>query len=91
MPWATNPGKRPFGGGRAEPVALTPAGATPDHPTRAAGSRAGSKGWRSTDEAAPSVISSAWQVDGILTTLLEDGYDRARIHAVENKTVVTDR
>jgi uncharacterized protein (DUF362 family) len=38
----------------------------------------------------PACSSQPWQVDGILTTLLADGYDRARIAAVENKTVVTD-
>jgi hypothetical protein len=29
-------------------------------------------------------------VDGVLTTLVEDGYDRARLFPVENKTVVTN-
>jgi uncharacterized protein (DUF362 family) len=38
----------------------------------------------------PACSSQPWQVDGMLTTLLEDGYERARIHPVENKTVVTD-
>ena len=38
----------------------------------------------------PACSSQPWQVDGILTTLLEDGYDRARLFPVENKTVVTD-
>lgn len=38
----------------------------------------------------PACSSQPWQVDGILSTLLEDGYDRARILPVENKTVVTD-
>jgi hypothetical protein len=38
----------------------------------------------------PSCSSQPWQVDGVLTTLLEDGYDRARIFPVENKTVVTN-
>src|SRR6058998_1324953 len=38
----------------------------------------------------PACSSQPWQVDGILTTLLEDGYDRRRIFPVENKTVVTD-
>ncbi len=37
----------------------------------------------------PACSSQPWQVDGILTTLLEDGYDRARIFPLENKTVVT--
>ncbi|MBI2218053.1 MAG: DUF362 domain-containing protein [Candidatus Rokubacteria bacterium] len=38
----------------------------------------------------PACSSQPWQVDGILTTLLADGYDRARILPVENKTVVTN-
>src|SRR5437667_4315445 len=38
----------------------------------------------------PACSSQPWQVDGVLTTLLEDGYDRHRILPVENKTVVTD-
>jgi uncharacterized protein (DUF362 family) len=38
----------------------------------------------------PACSSQPWQVDGILTTLLADGYDRARIVPVENKTVVTN-
>src|SRR2546425_10929175 len=38
----------------------------------------------------PACSSQPWQVDGVLTTLLADGYDRARIFPVENKTVVTD-
>ena len=38
----------------------------------------------------PACSSQPWQVDGVLTTLLSDGYDRARIFPVENKTVVTD-
>src|SRR5215470_15920411 len=38
----------------------------------------------------PACSSQPWQVDGVLTTLLEDGYDRRRILPVENKTVVTD-
>ncbi|MBI2160760.1 MAG: DUF362 domain-containing protein [Candidatus Rokubacteria bacterium] len=38
----------------------------------------------------PACSSQPWQVDGVLTTLLEDGYGRARIFPVENKTVVTD-
>jgi len=38
----------------------------------------------------PACSSQPWQVDGILTALLEDGYDRRRIFPVENKTVVTD-
>jgi uncharacterized protein (DUF362 family) len=38
----------------------------------------------------PACSSQPWQVDGVLTTLLSDGYDRRRIFPVENKTVVTD-
>jgi len=38
----------------------------------------------------PACSSQPWQVDGVLSTLLEDGYDRRRIFPVENKTVVTD-
>jgi len=38
----------------------------------------------------PACSSQPWQVDGILTTLAEDGYDRRRIFPVENRTVVTN-
>ncbi len=38
----------------------------------------------------PACSSQPWQVEGIVNTLIEDGYDRARILPVENKTVVTD-
>jgi uncharacterized protein (DUF362 family) len=38
----------------------------------------------------PACSSQPWQVDGVLTTLLADGYARARIFPVENKTVVTN-
>jgi Domain of unknown function (DUF362) len=38
----------------------------------------------------PACSSQPWQVDGIATALLEDGYDRRRIVPVENKTVVTN-
>ncbi len=38
----------------------------------------------------PACSSQPWQVDGVLTALLADGYDRARLHPVENKTVVTN-
>jgi uncharacterized protein (DUF362 family) len=38
----------------------------------------------------PACSSQPWQVEGIVSTLIEDGYDRARILQVENKTVVTD-
>lgn len=36
----------------------------------------------------PACSSSPWQVDGVLRTLVKDGYEN--IVAVENKTVVTD-
>jgi uncharacterized protein (DUF362 family) len=38
----------------------------------------------------PACSSQPWQVDGILKTLLDNGYDRRRILPVENKTVVTN-
>jgi intein/homing endonuclease len=38
----------------------------------------------------PACSSQPWQVDGIVSTLLDDGYDRARLFPVENKTVVTN-
>jgi intein/homing endonuclease len=38
----------------------------------------------------PACSTQPWQLDGVLTTLLTDGYDRRRIFPVENKTVVTD-
>ena len=38
----------------------------------------------------PACSSQPWQVDGILTALADDGYDRRRILPVENKTVVTN-
>src|SRR5262249_62421577 len=38
----------------------------------------------------PACSSQPWQVDGVATALLEDGYDRRRLFHVENKTVVTN-
>lgn len=38
----------------------------------------------------PACSSPPWQLDGVLTTMLADGYDRRRLFPVENKTVVTD-
>ena len=38
----------------------------------------------------PACSSQPWQVDGVATTLLEDGFDHSRIFHVENKTVVTN-
>ncbi|MBI4161944.1 MAG: DUF362 domain-containing protein [Acidobacteria bacterium] len=38
----------------------------------------------------PACSSEPWQLEGVLRALLEDGFDRDRIRAVENRTVVTD-
>lgn len=38
----------------------------------------------------PGCSSSPWQLEGVLKTLLEDGYSRDKIFPVENRTVVTD-
>ncbi len=38
----------------------------------------------------PACSSQPWQVDGVLGTMLADGFDRDRIIPIENKTVVTD-
>lgn len=38
----------------------------------------------------PGCSSSPWQLEGVLKTLLEDGYSKDKILPVENKTVVTD-
>jgi hypothetical protein len=38
----------------------------------------------------PACSSQPWQVEGVLDTLLADGYDRTRLIPVENRTVVTD-
>src|SRR6266571_6075000 len=38
----------------------------------------------------PACSSQPWQVDGVLMTLLADGYDRARLFPGENQTVVTN-
>src|SRR5215831_5042521 len=38
----------------------------------------------------PSCSSQPWQVDGVLSKLIRDGFDRARILPLENKTVVTN-
>ncbi|OLD63241.1 MAG: iron-sulfur cluster-binding protein [Acidobacteria bacterium 13_1_40CM_2_68_5] len=38
----------------------------------------------------PACSSQPWQVEGVLSTMLEDGYDRTRLLPAENKTVVTD-
>jgi uncharacterized protein (DUF362 family) len=38
----------------------------------------------------PACSTQPWQLEGVVTTLLEDGYRRERLHPVENKTVVTN-
>jgi len=38
----------------------------------------------------PSCSSEPWQLDGVVKTLLEDGFRKEQLIAVENKTVVTD-
>ncbi len=38
----------------------------------------------------PACSSQPWQVEGVLRAMMEDGYDRARLIPIENKTVVTD-
>ena len=38
----------------------------------------------------PSCSSEPWQLDGVVKTLLEDGFAADRLIAIENKTVVTD-
>lgn len=38
----------------------------------------------------PACSTQPWQLDGVLSAVAADGYERARIHPVENKTVVTD-
>lgn len=38
----------------------------------------------------PSCSSQPWQVEGVVRTLLQDGYKREKLFPVENKTVVTN-
>lgn len=38
----------------------------------------------------PACSSPPWQLDGVLTRMLADGYSRRRLIPVENRTVVTD-
>jgi uncharacterized protein (DUF362 family) len=38
----------------------------------------------------PACSTQPWQLDGVVQTLVEDGYRRERLHPVENKTVVTN-
>jgi hypothetical protein len=37
----------------------------------------------------PSCSSQPWQVDGVVSKMLADGYERNRLIPIENKTVVT--
>ena len=37
----------------------------------------------------PSCSSQPWQLEGVIRTLLEDGYKKERLFPIENKTVVT--
>jgi uncharacterized protein (DUF362 family) len=37
----------------------------------------------------PACSSQAWQLEGVLRTLIQDGFDRRKVFPVENKTVVT--
>jgi uncharacterized protein (DUF362 family) len=38
----------------------------------------------------PACSTQPWQLEGVLTALIDDGYDRRRLFPVENKTVVTN-
>ncbi len=38
----------------------------------------------------PACSTEPWQLDGVLRTLIEDGFRPERLHPVENKTVVTN-
>jgi hypothetical protein len=38
----------------------------------------------------PACSSAPWQVEGVIKTLLDDGYDRRSLMAAHNKTVVVD-
>jgi uncharacterized protein (DUF362 family) len=38
----------------------------------------------------PACSTQPWQLDGVVRTLLEDGYRPERLHPIENKTVVTN-
>jgi uncharacterized protein (DUF362 family) len=38
----------------------------------------------------PACSTQPWQLEGVVKTLLEDGYQRERLHPIENKTVVTN-
>ena len=38
----------------------------------------------------PSCSSQPWQLEGVVKTLLADGYEKEKLLAIENKTVVTN-
>lgn len=38
----------------------------------------------------PACSTQPWQLEGVVKTLLEDGYKKDKLYPVENKTVVTD-
>jgi uncharacterized protein (DUF362 family) len=38
----------------------------------------------------PACSTQPWQLEGVVQAMLEDGYDRARLLPIENKTVVTE-
>ena len=38
----------------------------------------------------PSCSSQPWQVDGVIATMLRDGFEQRRLIPIENRTVVTD-
>src|SRR5437773_12240608 len=38
----------------------------------------------------PACSSQPWQLEGVVSAMLEDGYDRSRLLPIENKTVVTN-
>lgn len=38
----------------------------------------------------PACSTQPWQLEGVVKTLIEDGFERKRLFPVENKTVVTD-
>jgi uncharacterized protein (DUF362 family) len=38
----------------------------------------------------PACSSQPWQLEGVMRTLIEDGFERTRLFPVENKTVVTN-
>jgi len=38
----------------------------------------------------PACSTTPWQLEGVIKTLLEDGYDREKIYAAHNRTVVID-